>query len=352
MDTAGAIDYLARSEALRVRPITDEAELAELDAEAGRGVPVLDVSRDARGRLVASGRLRCAAGMHDNAARLPFMAEWLNVCVLPLVEASECGRDVTGAWRIELHDSYSYLPERAGYREVLSFGRAQDAAERRVALLPDPYHIADFGGLLSQARRGASGPSAVPWAARLPALFFAGTTTGDRDAARNERVRACVWSLGHGRADEARMHITNVAQMGLGDLERAWGPERARGVLHAPVGVEEHWRYRYQVNIAGNTACWSRLPMVMSSGSLLVHVRHADAMWYYPLVREREHYVAADSVEGPALLRARAWCLANDAECERISRSAAALAAELFVPATAAAYAALLLQEAGAGGRA
>jgi len=347
MDLPGAVEYLARAEALRVRPITDEAELDELDAAVGRGVPVFDVRRDARGRLAASGRLRCER--HDNADRLPFMVEWLNRCVLPLVEGGGGGGDVTGAWRLELHDSYSYLPERAGYREVLSFGRAPDAAERRVALLPDPYHIGDFGGLLAQARRGVR---AVPWASRAPSLFFAGTTTGDRDPARNERIRACVWSLGLGRPEVARMHITNVAQMSLADVERAWGPQRARGVLHAPVGVEEHWRHRFQVNIVGNTACWSRVPMVMSSGSLLVHVRHADAAWYYPLLREREHYVAADSVDGEALLRARDFCVANDAECERIAASAAALAARLFEPSTAAAYAAVLLQEAGAAGRA
>ena len=346
MDLSGAIDYIARSEARRVRPITDEEELGRLDAEAGRCVPVLDVSRDARGRLAASGRLRC--GSHDNADRLPFMVDWLNRCVLPLVEP-EAAPDVCGAWRVELHDSYSYLPERRGYREVLTFGRAPDAAERRVALLPDPYHIGDFGGLLRKAR---TGPAAVPWAAREPTLFFAGTTTGDRDPSRNERVRACVWALDDAPAGVACMHITNVAQMTAHDISNAWGERRTRGILAAPAPVHDHFRYRYQANIVGNTACWSRLPMVMSSGSLLVHVRHADAVWYYPLLREREHYVAADSVDGADLLRAHAWCRANDAECERIAASAAALAGQLFAPSTAASYAATLLQEAGACGRA
>jgi hypothetical protein len=359
MDLAGAIEYLARAEGRRVRPISDVAELDELDAELGlgpgRGVPAVEVYREGGGggcggggggRLRARGVLRCAA--HDNAARLPFMVDWFERRVLPLVEP-EAAADVVGSWRLELHDSYSYLPGRERYREVLSFGRTEGLGgghARRVALLPDPYHIAGFDGLLAAARRGQR----VPWELREPTLFFAGTTTGDRDPARNARLRACAWSAALGRRDVARMLITNVAQMSVAAACAAW--PRLPEALVPPVGVDEHWRYRYQVNIVGNTACWSRLPMVLSGGALLVHVRHADAMWYYPLLREGEHYVGADSVEGEALLRARAACLADDAGCRRIAAAGARLAERLFAPATAAAYAAQLLQEAGAAGRA
>lgn len=336
MDLATAISYVARAEGRRVRPIRDEDELNEMDAEIGRAVPVLDVTRDTlSGRLVVRGRLR--ASEHDNAPRLPMMANWMQHAVLPMLDG-EGRNDLVGSWRIELHDSYSYLHGRPAYREVLSFGRVPDAEERRVALLPDPYHIGDFGGLLYRARRGL----VVPWSDRKPSLFFAGTTTGSRDPALNERIRACVWSLG--RRDIATMYITNIAQMTYEAARAAW-PELPQ-VLHRPVEVEEHFRWRYQVNLAGNTACWSRLPMIMSSGSLLVHARGGDAMWYYPLLREGEHYVAAETSDGRSLEQAHAWCSARDADCQRIAASAARLADDLFKPAVAASYAAELLLEA------
>lgn len=343
MDLSEAVSYIAQAEGRRVRPITDEAELDELDADVGHAVPVLDVKRDAlTGRLRVTGRLR--AERHDNAPRLPMMAAWLEGAVLPMLGVGEGESDLVGAWRIELHDSYSYLNGRAGYREALSFGRAPESEQRRVALMPDPYHVGNFGGLLQRACRGL----VVPWEKREPTLFFAGTTTGDRNPARNERIRACVWSLG--RRDISRMHITNIAQMTYQAACAAWPtlPE----VMHRPFEVEEHFSWRYQVNIAGNTACWSRLPMVMASGSLLVHARGGDSMWYYPLIREREHYVASDSADGHALAAAHSWCRANDADCQRIASMAARLAGDLFEPAVAASYAAQLLLEAGSSGHA
>jgi hypothetical protein len=353
MDTGQAIEYIARSEARRVRPLTDPNELDELDARAGTVVPAFRVRRDGRGRLTAEPAPGREGLGHDNAERLPHVCRFLNERVLPLVgDGADAGAGagagargdvagVTGTWRIELHDAYTYLPGRAGYEEVLTFGRAADAEQRRVALVPDPYHMGGFGGALDVR-------DTVPWARKEPLLFFAGTTTGDRDPARNARLRACVWSLG--RPDVARMHITSIAQM---------SPEAAlaahptlRGALHAPFAIADHFRYRYQVNIVGNTACWSRLPMLLSSGCVAVHVRHADAMWYYPLLREGRHYVGADSVEGPDLLRAHAFCRAHDRRCAEIAKEANALAADLFHVGAAATYLAALLRESAHLGRA
>lgn len=345
MDLSGAIDYLARAEARRIRPITDEDELAELDLVSGRAVPVIKIQKNVlTGRLQATGTLRHAS--HDNAPRLPFLVDWLDRSVLPLIDPMEAA-SVEGSWRIELHDSYSYLDKNAGgYREVLSFGRPVGACEQRVALFPDPYHIGSFGGMVDDARRGQE----VRWESRAAKLFFAGTTTGNTNPLKNERISACLWSLR--RRDISEFYLTNVAQINYKDA-CAVIPMLPQ-VMHKPFAIDQHFRYRYQVNIVGNTACWSRVPVLLSSGSLMVHVPHSDTMWYYPLLREREHYIATDShrFDGEAMKRTHQWCLANDKLCRHISVSAANLARGLFVPGTAAAYAAMLLQEAGSLGRA
>jgi hypothetical protein len=336
MDTGQAIENIARAEARRVRPITDPDELRELEARHGRPLSAIEVRRrpacDGGVRFEAIARDRDPG--HENAPRLPFLTNFINVRVLPLIDPAA---DVTGVWRVELHDSYSYLPDRERYEEVLTFGRAPDARERRVALIPDPFHMGDFGGLLASASADA-----VPWAAKEPLLFFAGTTTGDRDPARNDRIRACVWSLDH--RDVAHMHITKVAQMQPDAIVRAH--PRVAETLRAPFSVEAHFKYRYQVNLAGNTACWSRLPMIMSTRSVMVHARDpcGDAMWYYPLLREGQHYVGADSAAGEDLLRAHAFCRAHDRQCKAMVDEANALARELFHPGAAASYLATLLE--------
>jgi hypothetical protein len=155
-----------------------------------------------------------------------------------------------------------------------------------------------------------------------------------------------MWSAG--RREVSRMYITNVAQMRGEDVLAAHADFLE--ATHQPFSIEDHFRYRYQVNIVGNTACWSRLPMVLSSRCLAVHARtpHAadDAMWYYPLLREGRHYVAADSAEGPDLMKALQYCRSYDRQCRAMTDEANALSRDLFHSGTAAAYLAAFLEEA------
>jgi hypothetical protein len=336
MDTPSAIEHLARAEARRIRPLADVDELDELDARLGRRLPAFRVSRSLGGGLVAEGLARDPG--HDNADRLGAVVDFLNRRALPLVDPAESS-GVAGLYRLELHDSYTYLPGRARYEEAFSFGRASDAHERRVALLPDPYHMAGFGGLVD-----AASCDPVPWARKQPILFFAGATTGDRRPAHNARLRACMWSLD--RRDVSLMLVTKVAQMRLEDVIAAH--PRFMEAAHAHVPLEDHFGFRYQVDIAGNTAAWSRLPSMLASRCLVVRARsHArdDQTWYAPLLREGAHYVGADSAEGPDLLRALDFCRTYDAKCRAMVDAANAVARDLFHVGAAASYTAALLQE-------
>jgi hypothetical protein len=344
MDTASCATYIARSEARRVRPVRDVEALDEMDAELGRKLPAFRIvaGPDSTGGALVAEPLPHRDPRHDNAPRLAQLCSFLNTRVLNMIE-SGAAASMAGLYRVELHDSYSYLPGRRHYRNVFSFGRGLDAPERDVALLPDPYHMGNFGNghLVDTA---SADP--VRWQDKDPILFFAGTTTGDRDPSLNARCRACAWAANH--ADKARMHITNVAQMKVEDIVRAYPGDLTRAMFHAPFSIDDHFRYRYVANIVGNTACWSRVPMIMSSGSVMVHVRHTDASWYYPLLREGRHYVGAESVDGHDLLRAIAFCRSYDKQCRAMVTEANALSRDLFGSAAlAATYAAELFQECG-----
>lgn len=339
MHIGDSIEYLAKAEGRLVRPVREE-ELDELDADLGRKIPAFRIKRsDVRtGPGFVAEFLGRDPG-HDNVGRIPYLTDFLNRRVLPMVDSSV---DVTGVYRIELHDSYSYLPGRHLYKNVLSFGRTKDAFENSVALVPDPYHMADYGGLVH-----TMSCDNVPWERKVPKLFFAGTTTGNRLPQLNERIKACVWSLD--RRDVADMYITKVAQIDYDHINAAF--PRFAEALHVPVSPAEHFSYKYQVNIVGNTACWSRLPMIMASKSVMVHCAAEapdDSMWYYPLLREGEHYVGADSSRGGDLLRAHQYCVNNDEECRGKTSRANALARSLFHSGTAASYFATLLESSAA----
>lgn len=331
MDANSAIQHLAHAEARRFRPAYCEEDLRAAAGDGdgdGIALPYVHVRRDAHGRLVAEGHGHRG---HDNEGRMGFLCEWLQRAVLPFAEG-----DVTGMYRVELHDSYSYLPGARAYKDALVFSRPR-AARESVALLPDPYQAAGYGGLAAAA---AADP--VPWDRKRPVVFFAGTTTGDRDPAKNERIRACVWSLSR-PADEVFMRITNVAQM-TPEACRAAVP-RFDQVLHRPISLPEHFDFRYQLNIAGNTCCWSRVPMILASGSLMMHLKtHADIAWYYPLMHEDEHYVGVGSIAEVPACRAR--CLAEDAWAREVAARGRRFRASYLTAGAAALYAAQLLGEA------
>jgi hypothetical protein len=237
---------------------------------------------------------------------------------------------------IELHDSFSYLPDadHPRYKNCMVFSRPRDSSNG--ALIPDPFHIGDFGGLLDVARKDN-----VQWRNKESRLFFAGSTTGDRVPEMNERVRACVWALQQppGSCD---FRITNIAQMTREHLLSSV-PAVAHSIRPC-VPVQDHFRYRYQVNIQGNTACWSRVPMIMSTQSLLVNLRHEDVMWYYPMMAPGTHFVQAHRLDD--LLGIRSWYDANSDEAVRITRNANKFAADVLDNSdTAAIYLANFIEE-------
>ena len=325
MDATDVLAHLAQAEARRLRPVRDPDELLSYAVQ----LPCINVaSHPVTGRLVATG---ADYESHENAGRMPFLCDFLNRRVLPMVDPAV---DVRGAYRIELHDSYSYLPQAARYTNALGFARPRGARES-VALMPDPFHISDFGGLLTPSRQDD-----VAWEAKEPLLFFAGTTTGDRDPAKNERIRACVWSLG--RRDVARFQITSIAQMSS-DAALAAVP-LLRAALHPPVPPADHFRFRYQVNIAGNTACWSRVPMIMASRCLMLQLRQPDVMWYYPALAEGTHFVGATDFED--LLRARKRCETEPERCKHVVANANRFVEDFLGPTQAAAYMVQLLEAA------
>ena len=327
MDNVGAIAYLADAEARLVRPVR-EAEAA------AAGLPYFCIAREGGSQWRVTGHGHVG---HDNAPRMPFLCRWLERDVLRLVDAEA---DVGGCYRVELHDSYSYLPRCPALTDstaslwdnAMTFARPAGAREA-AALLPDPYQIQGYGGTLEVVDE-------VPWAAKRPTLFFAGTTTGDRDPQRNARIRAAVWALGQ-PPDVARIRITQIAQM---RAEHACAVvPRLRECLDRWVPLAEHHQYRYQVNLVGNTACWSRVPQALASHSVLLNVRHPDALWYYPLLREGTHLLAVDGLDELPRLRDELE-RGDPARPQRIADAANRFVDDFLRPHHAAIYTAHLLE--------
>lgn len=330
MDTVS----LASAEARRVRKFRDgdeeEEDRADRDLPA---VPLLHVSRDAGHRTswkVASSGDRG----HPNEARMPFIREWLERDVLRVGEQQPEEQDFSGTYRIQLHDSCTYLPRAADFRDILSFCRSTSSACASIATFPDPYQASGFvlGGSPDAWR------DEVPWEAKRPTVTFAGSSTGHTDPSKNARVLACLWALDHPRETDFR--ISALVQMRPYDVCRQ---PRVREVLAPHVSPHVQFRHRFIANIVGNTACWSRVPMVLGSKSVMFHLPHEDAAWYYPAMRAGVHYVDCGSLDG--VLLARQGCLSDDAGCRRMTAEANLFSARYLTRGAAVQYARCLLAD-------
>jgi hypothetical protein len=310
MDPNETIAYLARQEARGYRFATSvealDAAREEDDAPPKRRpLPYLDVTRDpVTGAYKATGHRHVG---HANEARMPFLEAYLTQRVLPYVER---GVDARGVYAVELHDSYSYLAAEAGrYRDCLVFSKHRD--HRHVVLMPDIFQMSKYGGVLGLK-------DAVPWEAKRDTVAFFGTTTGDTDPRRNVRVQACRWGLDHRDAGACDFYLTHVAQMtpaalaaGLGGGDG--GGETLARLLHPRVPEAHHHRYKFLLNLPGNTCAWNRLPMILNARSLCFHYTPCmDMCWYYPLLHAGTHYVPCADFD--AVLTQRRYWLANPRE--------------------------------------
>jgi len=307
MDPNETIAYVARQEAKHYRFSTSvealDAAREEDEQEGGnkKPLPYLAVTRDpVTGAYRATGHRHVG---HANEARMPFLEAYLTQRVLPYLDPAV---DARGVYAVELHDSYSYLAAEAGrYRNCLVFSKHRE--HRQVVLMPDIFQMSKYGGVLGLK-------DAVPWESKSDKVAFFGTTTGDTDPRRNTRVQACLWALPH-RDTACDFYLTHVAQMSVAQLAAGLegGTATLARLMHPRVPEAHHHRYKFLLNLPGNTCAWNRLPMILNARSLCFHYTPCmDMCWYYPLLHARTHYVPCADLE--AVLTQRRYYLANPRE--------------------------------------
>lgn len=256
---------------------------------------------------------------HPNAERMAVWLSYLTRGVLPHVRSET---NVCGFYNIELHDSYTYLldgrHERrrdTDYRDVLCWTKFKDDAGPIV--VPDPYMICNWWGQLGGIQDKCG------WDQKNNDVLFYGTTTGAYDPATNERLRVCEWALDK---EWARCHITQVAQMTVGDIVRAYGQDKwGRMYQTARVTPQQQMASKFQLMVPGNTCRFDVWPF--KTNSLVLKMAERDMLWYHPLMKNGREFVEVglDNIE-----KTRGFMVANPNEAKRIVTNARVLAHDLF----------------------
>lgn len=303
---------------------------------------------------------------HDNASTMLFWAKYLQKYILPFQPT----KSLDGYYNIELHDSYSHTQKVVecrekrdrekrdkdgkngkngkngnhdddeddaidSYRNCLVWSKHKD--DDHVVLLPDLYHLINYRNRLIENK------DVISWSNKNDKIGFWGSTTGSMNPLKNERIKMCTWFH---RIDPTHQlsdcFITNIVQMSKESV--LTNIPNFQSIYTPPISIPYQYQYKFLLDIPGNTCAWDRVPLIMNSRSLLFRSPCADMCFYYPLMKNKEHYV---DINAHDILNQRSYYLSNPKEVEFIVKNANTFSEIMFSGNIANLYINALFKEAG-----
>jgi hypothetical protein len=159
---------------------------------------------------------------------------------------------------------------------VLTFSKRAGVDENGL-LIPDPLTIASAPQLRADAEAGCA---AFPWDSREPLAFWRGSTTGGPfnldNYSEGVRFRLVEWS-------QRRPDLVDALFTGFHDASPDIEPiVRANSWLGQPVGIQDHFRFKYQVLVDGFTSPWPRFFWALHGDSAILKQESGLLGWFAP----------------------------------------------------------------------
>ena len=171
----------------------------------------------------------------------------------------------------------------------------------------------------------------IAWHDRIPVAFWRGATTGVPRAPNDwrslERIALCELARRHAESGWIDAGISSIAQFGDPTVVREI---QESGLMRDPVPWQDWGRYKYHIDIDGNSSPWSNLFQKLLTGSPVLKVVSSCGMrqWYYDDLIPWVNYVPV-SPDMSDLMDRIAWLRNNDEEARRIGEAGLALAGRL-----------------------
>lgn len=197
--------------------------------------------------------------------------------------------DIRGVFVIGTGDSYS-VPVKGR----LVFSKKEGSEE---VLIPDLYAMGNYDGDLDSIDQ-------VKFSDKLDRGIFIGASTGSISPPANERLRACY--IAHKYPGYFESYLSgNLLQLQEEEVSKYY-PDYTSYFMKG-MNKEQQYKYRYLINIDGNTCAWNRLPWILNSNSVSIKVESNNICWYYPILKRTRSYVSCESPEDlpNAIKRAR-----------------------------------------------
>jgi hypothetical protein len=220
---------------------------------------------------------------------------------------------------IALHDGIDYNVYNPLNIEILTFGKNKFLP---YTLIPDIYYLTRNGYKDSKQ-------DLIPWDRKSNIIFWRGSSTGGHLSWDNwksiPRIKLAMMSKETPDVLDAK--LTDIVQV----HENAKGLQdylEHKGLVSDRIPFTEFHRYKYLINIDGNSCAWDSMFLKLKSNSVVFHVDNDNIQWYYDSLIPWKHYIPIKPDLSDLHLKFK-WALANDDTVRRIAQESSELMVSL-----------------------
>lgn len=196
-----------------------------------------------------------------------------------------------------------------------------------IYLIPDGHFFRTKGYVETQR---AYQENFIPWHAREPIAFWRGSSTGwplKKDNLRSiQRIMLCEMALSSPHSHFYDVGLSGIVQMTDEQKEQILG----LNIVKNFVDSKEWIKYKYLIDIDGNTNSWAGLFQRLLSGSAVLKVASPQGyrQWYYDRLVPWENFVPVEA-DMSDLDEKILWLREHDEAAERIGAAGKELALSL-----------------------
>ena len=132
-----------------------------------------------------------------------------------------------------------------------------------------------------------------PFDKKIEKAFWRGSTTGGIFTPQNWKIfprsKLTLFAAHNEKICDAK--FTDIVQVSQLDFPFVKEEMRREGILGPPMSIEEHLRYKYLIDIDGNSCTYSRLYWILKSNSLCLKHSSVNEQWYYKGLEPYVHYI-------------------------------------------------------------
>lgn len=235
---------------------------------------------------------------------------------------------------VSLEDGFEGNP---GVGPCFVFAKKADVAS--LILIPDIKAMVGYSRLRSQIPLASEKFS---WEKKVGRSFWRGSTTGGYSTLSTwehlARAKLVLLSLGHPDKIDAR--FTGAVQCD----EQVPLLMKAKGMLSKSVAKGDHLKYKYLVDVDGNSCSYERYFWLLLSNSLVLKQMTPNIQWYYGALEPYKHYVPVKE-DLSDLLEKIEWAKEHDLEARLIAEEATHFIENNLQPEDTALYLYLLIKE-------